>query len=135
MSMSSIVPDLGYLRIALPNDALRTGIIVTSCFKTSPVNVWMRPHHEKYPDDTLHSYQQTMLDMIKDPQYLVLVALDKYDPEEGKKSDAIIPSDSGFALPSPGEEVVIGVGCWKLQPGSSLVGVSKNETGLMTSEI
>jgi hypothetical protein len=122
-------PSLGALRIASPNDILRIGIVATCGFRYSPLFPYERPYHEQYPADTLLSYRHEFAEVIKKREYIVLVAVDKYDPEEGNKSEAIIPPDNGAEKPLPGEEVIVGVGCWKLEAGSKRVGHFKNETG------
>lgn len=126
-------PALGALRLASPNDILRIGIVAACGFRYSPVFTWERPYHTSYPADTLLSYRQEFSDIIKNPEYIVLVAIDKFDPDEGKKSEAIIPPDDGAEVPSPNAEVVVGVGAWKLQSGSSRVGHFQNDTGTIAT--
>ena len=117
------------LRLASPRDILRIGVVAASGFRYSPVFDWERPHHEKHPEDTLLSYRQAFASVIKSPEYAVLVALDKYEPDEAKKSKAIIPPNDGAEIPAEGDEVVVGVACWKLEPGSGRIGKFQNETG------
>lgn len=122
-------PPLNPLRLASPRDILRLGVVATCGFRYSPVFDWERPYHEKYPKDTLLSYRQEMAAVIKSPEHILLVALDKYDPEEGKKSKAVIPPDNGAEIPAAGDEVVVGLACWKLVPGSKRIGKFQNEKG------
>lgn len=49
---------------------------------------------------------------IKDPEYIVVVAEDTYDPDEDQKSSAIIPPDDGTFKPRKGESVIAGVASW-----------------------
>jgi hypothetical protein len=119
-------PALDPLRLASPNDILRIGIVAACGFRYSPVFTWERPWYAAYPADTLLSHRQEFSDIIKTPEYIVLVAVDKYDPDEGKKSEAVIPPDNEAETPAPGQEVIVGVACWKLQPGSSRVGRFQN---------
>jgi hypothetical protein len=127
--MSPAAPALGSLRIASPKNIMRIGIVAACGFRYSPVFQWERPYHERYPEDTLLSYRQEFSEVMKNPEFIVLVAVDKYDPEESKKSKAIIPPKNGAVVPSEGEEVVVGVGCWKLEKGSKRVGQFQNDTG------
>lgn len=122
-------PALGALRIASPSDILRIGIVAACGFRYSPVFTWERPYHKSYPADTLLSYRHEFSDVIRNPEYVVLVAVDKYDPNEGEKSEAVIPPNNGAETPYPGQEVIVGVACWKLQPGSSRIGQFQNDTG------
>jgi GNAT superfamily N-acetyltransferase len=108
---------------------MRIGIVAACGFRYSPVFQWERPYHERYPEDTLLSYRQEFSEVMKNPEFIVLVAVDKYDPEESKKSEAIIPPNNGAEIPSEGEEVVVGIGCWKLETGSKRVGQFQNDTG------
>jgi hypothetical protein len=126
--MSLPVPPFNSLHIASPREILRIGVVAACGFRYSPVFDWERPYHEKYPEDTLLSYRQEFASAIKSPEHVVLVALDKYDPDEGKKSIAIIPPNNGAEIPAKWDEVVIGVACWKLEPGSKRIGQFK-ETG------
>jgi hypothetical protein len=122
-------PALGPLRLASPKDILRIGIVATSGFRYSPVFDYERPYHEQYPEDTILSYRNMFSSVIKDPEYIVLVAVDKYDPDEGSKSKAIIPPNEREDLPDRGEEAVVGVACWKLEVGSKRVGDFQNDSG------
>jgi hypothetical protein len=63
------------------------------------------------------------------PNHVVLVAVDEYDPNEAEKSMAIIPPNNGAEIPAKGDEVVVGVAFWKLEPGSKRIGQFQNETG------
>ena len=130
--MSLPVPPFKTLRIASPQDILRIGVVAACGFRYSPVTDWERPYHEKYPEDTLLSFRQVFASFIKSPEYVVLVAVEKYDPDEVKKSIAIIPPNNGAdsaEIPAKGDEVVVGVACWKLEPGSKRKGQFNNETG------
>lgn len=128
-SASTPAPALGVLRIASPDDILRIGIVAASGFRYSPLFPWERPYHKDYPADTLLSYRKEFSEHIKSPESIVLVAVDRYDPDEAQKSEAIIPADNGFQAPQPGEEVIVGVGCWKLEAGSTRAGHFQNDTG------
>ena len=127
--MSLPSPPLDPLRLASPKDILRMGVVAASGFRYSQVFDWERPYHEKYPEDTLLSYRQEFASLIKSPKHIILVALDKYDPEEGKKSKAVIPPDNGAEIPAAGEMVIVGVVCWKLEPGSKRFGQFQNDKG------
>lgn len=82
--MAPPAPSLGTLRLASPKDILRIGIVAACGFRYSPVFDWERPYHAKYPSDTLLSYRREFAQAIRDPRYIVLAALDKYDPDEAK---------------------------------------------------
>src|ERR1700722_15569535 len=88
LTMALPVPPFGPLRLASPKDILRIGVVAACGFRYSPIFDWERPYHEKYPQDTLLSYRQEFASFIKSPKHVVLVALDKYEPDEGKKSKA-----------------------------------------------
>jgi hypothetical protein len=104
--------------------------VIASCaFHYSDIFDWKRPYHGKYPEDTLLSYRRVLASAVKSPEDIVLVALDKYDPEEGKKSTTVIPPDNGAEIPAAGDEVVVGVAYWKLEPGSKRIGQFQNEEG------
>lgn len=127
--MSPSVPELGALRPALGSDIARIGVVATAGFRYSPVFQWERPYHEKFPEDTLNSYKDLFAKIIQDRQYIVLVAEDYFDPDEAKKSSAIVLPGSEANKPKAGEKVVVGVACWKLEEGSKRVGQFGNITG------
>ncbi|KAI1327875.1 hypothetical protein F5Y16DRAFT_182045 [Xylariaceae sp. FL0255] len=127
--MTLPAPALGALRIASPLDVLRIGIVAAAGFRYSPVFDWERPYHQKFPQDTLLSYRQEFASVIKSHEHIVLVALDKFDPDESKKTKALIPGDNGWTPPAGGDDVVVGVGCWKLEKGSKRLGDFQNDTG------
>ncbi|KAL2672557.1 hypothetical protein Neosp_013270 [[Neocosmospora] mangrovei] len=124
---SSSPPPFGRLRLASPSDIPRIGIVAASGFPYSSVFDWERPYHAKFPHDTLLSYCHEFLSVIKSTEHIVLVATDKFDPNEGTKTKAIIPDDNGWPTPEPYDEVVVGVACWKLQPGSDRIGSFQND--------
>lgn len=131
--MNPVAPQFGRLRLASPRDVWRIGIVAAVGFRCSPVVDWERPYHEKFPKDTLLSYRQEFSLVIKSPDHIVLVAVDKYGTTENSKTKAIIPPENGcengWNHPEAGEEVVVGVGCWKLQAGSPRKGTFQNDTG------
>lgn len=125
-------PSFGRLRLASPADILRIGIVAASGFPYSSVFDWERPGHAEFPQDTLLSYRHEFSALVKSPEHIVLVATDKFDPNEGKKTKAIIPPNNGWPTPKPCDEVVVGVACWKLQPGSNRKGSFQNDDGMYT---
>ena len=114
-------PAFGALRLASLTDVPRIAVVATSGFRYSPVFQWERPYHEKYPEDTLMSYKSMFAERIKNPEYIVLVASDVYDPDENNKTSAIIPPDTA-TVPAKGECVIAGVASWKLGLDSSRKG-------------
>jgi GNAT superfamily N-acetyltransferase len=123
-------PPLNPLRVASPRDILRIGVVAACGFSYAIDFDWERPYHTKYPKDTLLSFRKEVASFIKSPKHIVLVALDKYDPEEGKKSKAVIPPDKGAKIPGAGDEVVVGVVYLRLEPGSKRIGQFSNDKGM-----
>lgn len=129
--MFTYAPAFGPLRPASLIDVPRIAIVATRGFRYSPVFQWERPYHEQYPDDTLISYRAMFAQRIKDPEYIVVVAEDTYDPDEDQKSSASIPPDDGTFKPRKGESVIAGVASWKLEPESRRVGQFQNHTSML----
>lgn len=75
------------------------------------------------------------IDRMGDENYAVLVALNHYNSMEREKTKAIIPLDNGRKPPVPGEEVVVSVGCWKLEPGFKRIGEFQNDTGRPADDV
>lgn len=125
-------PPFGSLRRALLADVPRIGIVATAGFWYSEVFAYERPYHAVFPEDTLLSYRHTFLSLIESREHIVFVATDKFDPDEGTKTKAIIPADDDWPMPKPDDEVVIGVACWKLSPESDRKGSIQNDNGMHT---
>lgn len=123
------LPALGSLRLASPGDVLRIGIVAACGFRYSPVFDWERPYHAQFPHDTLLSYRQEFESVIRSPEHAVIVAIDHYKADEASKSKAVIPPDNGSVPPAEGDEVVVGVACWKMEPGSRRCGTFQNDSG------
>ncbi|KAI8710406.1 hypothetical protein NCS52_01577200 [Fusarium sp. LHS14.1] len=120
-------PPFGSLRRALPADVPRIGIVATGGYRYSPVFKNERPNHADFAGDTLLSYRHEFLSLIESREHIVFVATDKFDPNEGKMTKAIIPADDDWPMPEPDDEVVIGVACWKLSPESDRKGSIQND--------
>ena len=125
----SPLPRLGMLRVATPPDVLRIGIVATAGFRHTEQFIWERPRHQQYPQDTILFFREEFADFMKSPEHIVLVAFDKYEADESNKTAAVIPPDNGFTPPEAGEQVIVAVGCWKLEPGSKRKGRFQNKTG------
>ncbi|KAJ9493992.1 hypothetical protein H2202_010539 [Exophiala xenobiotica] len=122
-------PHFDGLRLASPADILRLGVVATCGFRYSSVFDWECLYHEDYPEDTILAYRQHFSEFIKRTDYIVLVVEDKFEPDESKKSKAIIAQDDVAPRPEPGEEVIVGVACWQLWPGSHRRGQFQNNNG------
>ncbi|KAF7555585.1 hypothetical protein G7Z17_g2075 [Cylindrodendrum hubeiense] len=124
------LPSFGPLRLAAPADIPRLGVVSTAGFCYSEDAIWDRPHHKKYPQSTINSFWWDMNDFFKCDEIIVVAAVDRYDPGESSKIWASIPVDNGWTPPSPGDEVVVGVGVWKLAPSSTLLNTFQNSNAL-----
>ncbi|KAK4223411.1 hypothetical protein QBC38DRAFT_459353 [Podospora fimiseda] len=122
-------PSFGSLKLASPDDVLRLGVVCTAGFRYSEQFIWERTAHAQYPQSTMNWFRQEVMEFIRKPEFIALVALDDYDPDESSKTEAIIPVDNGWTPPKAGTPVVVGLGVWRLQPGSPRIGKYQNETG------
>ncbi|KAL6399311.1 hypothetical protein AUP68_17857 [Ilyonectria robusta] len=123
-------PPFASLRLASPADILRLGVVCTAGFRYSEEFTWERTHHEEYPQSTITFYRQEVSEFIRSPDHIVLVAMDRYSPEESSKTEAVIPADNGWSPPEPVTEVVVGLGIWKLEPSSERTGQFQNDNGM-----
>jgi hypothetical protein len=96
--------------------------VATAGFYYSPVFPWERRFHHQYPTDTFQSYSKMFADLVLDPQYVVLVVSDSYDPSEGEKSGATIAPDREMPSLQQGDNVIVGAASWKLEPDSRRMG-------------
>lgn len=122
MDCVSAAPPLGPLRLTGIHDVPRIAAVATAGFYYSPVFAWERRFHAEFPQDTFQSYEKMFADAITNPQYIVLVATDTYDPTEDSKTEAIIQPDAPGLIAHPGDTVIVGAATWKLQPGSHRIG-------------
>ena len=95
MKSFSPIPEPGNLRLGVPSDILRIGIIATAAFRYSPLFQWERPHHEEFPEDTLLSYRSQFQAVMQSDESIILVAEDLYKPDENDLTEAIIPFSNG----------------------------------------
>jgi hypothetical protein len=106
------------VRLARWEDVPRLGIVATAGFYYSNADPHVRPRRMEFPTDTFLSYQAQFAKLIAAPDFVTVVALDAYDPQENDKIQAIIRPDRPLATPAPGGSIVVGVATWKLPPGS-----------------
>ncbi|KAK5263874.1 hypothetical protein LTR99_010926 [Exophiala xenobiotica] len=102
-------PPFDGLRLASPADILRLGAAASGTRQSLTGS-----HFSEF---------------IKRTDYIVLVVEDKFEPDKSKKSKAIIAQDDVAPRPEPGEEVIVGVACWQLWPGSHRRGQFQNNNG------
>jgi hypothetical protein len=112
----------GNLRLATITDVHRLSRIATASLFYSPAFAWERKYHHQYPEDTIKSYMKLVADFIQDPESILLVVEDSYQPDENIKTGATIPPNVNGQNPQPGESVIVGFVAWKLPPGSKYVG-------------
>ncbi|KAF3020919.1 hypothetical protein E8E14_002369 [Neopestalotiopsis sp. 37M] len=122
-------PSFGSLRLASPADILRLGVVCTAGFWYSEQFTWERTAHNQYPQSTITFFRHEVRDFIKQPEFVVIVIEDSYEPDESSKTAAKIPEDNGWSPPEPGSPVVVGLTIWKLQNSSQRVGHFQNNTG------
>ncbi|VBB80934.1 Putative protein of unknown function [Podospora comata] len=118
----TLPPPLGRLCLASPENILRLEVVCTSRFRYSEHFIWERTAHDRHPRSTVTSFRHEVAEFIKNPEFIALVAVNAYDPDESSKPEAIKPVDNGWRPPPAGTPVVVGLGIWRLQPGSSRVG-------------
>jgi len=109
------------LRLATIRDVPRLGQVATAGLFYSPAFTWERKYHDKYPGDTLKAYEKWLAMAIRDPECIVLVAEDSYQPDENTKTGATIVSNSEVN-PQPGNQVVVGFTVWHLPSGAKSIG-------------
>jgi len=123
-------PPLGELRLATISDVPRIAVVATSSFFYSPLSAWERRYHAQYPEDTLKDYARTFADFIRNPETIVLVAEDSYQPNEHSKRGAVITSHLDDKIYQEGGTVVVGIAAWHLPTGSERAGQFVNPEDL-----
>lgn len=94
-----------------------------------PVFDWERPYLNDYPEGIWSSYCAAFTNCIVDPGFVVLVAEDEYDPEEGNKTIAKLPPQGDPDEGKEKQQVIAAVVSWKLEPGSKRKGQFQHPDG------
>ena len=115
-------PSLGSLSVATISDVPRLAVVATSGFYYSPVFAWERTHHAEFPQDTFWSYESLFARAINDPDCIVIVSEDTYNPDESSQSAATIDTGEDYKIPESGSRVIVGVAIWRLEPKSERKG-------------
>ena len=102
------VPVLGRLRLARITDVPRMATVATASFYHSPAFAWERPRHKVHPRSTWLSYANIFADAIRDPEEVVVVAMDKGDPKEDDHTGATIVRGGDDAVPAKDQDVIVG---------------------------
>ncbi len=129
MSELPATPPFGALRLASPEDIPRLGIVCVAGFIYAEPFQWERPYHAQHPLSTILFFRRDVEEFVQSPRHVVLVALDKYEPDELSKTKAVIPESHGWVPPAPGDEVVVGLAIWRLEDGSKRLGQLWNNKG------
>jgi hypothetical protein len=114
------------VRAAIPSDVPRIGALLVASFYYSPITTYARPYHAQYPQDTLAWYTNQARKYILDPRYVVLVAIDQFDPLEGKKTGAKGLEDVPNGEDAEGN-VAVAAGVWDV--GTERGGAWRNGEG------
>ncbi|KAH7160972.1 hypothetical protein EDB81DRAFT_924210 [Dactylonectria macrodidyma] len=115
-------PSLGPLRIASAEDIMRMGVVYAAGFCDAEKNSWERRFHQKYPQSTILAHRHDVRDHLLRAEKVVLVATDKYDPDESSKTWANIPENNGWTPPKAGDDVIVGAVAWTLAESSNRLG-------------
>ncbi|RFU31763.1 hypothetical protein B7463_g4607, partial [Scytalidium lignicola] len=123
MSGQSPAPPFSDLRLASLSNLPRIGVVAAAGFKYSQVFEFTRPYHNQYPEDTVKDYQRIFREQILDPEWIVLVKEDLFDPNEGEEGILGLGPKNRFPDPAVSsndlmERVIVGVCSWKLEEGS-----------------
>jgi hypothetical protein len=97
-------------------------VVATASFYHSPVFQWERPYHAAHPRSTFDSYKWTLADSIRRPASVVVVAVDKGDPNEDDHTGATIVRDSGDTIPTKDQDIIVGIAAYNLLPSTPRLG-------------
>jgi hypothetical protein len=120
--MGGITSPSGSIRLATIKDIPRTSAVATAGFFYSPTFEWERRYHAQYPEDTIKSFAKKLADIIRDPERILGVVEDSYQPDESSKTGATIVLNSNDKVLQAGDSVIVGFAAWRLPPGSKYVG-------------
>lgn len=123
--MLPLPSPLGRHRHAKLSDMPRTAVVAAAGFRQSPVFEYQRPHFNRYPQDTLASYERQYQQAILDPKTAVIVIEDEYRKDEvSLVYDALSIIYPFLHEQLPPEQLassslIVGVGSLRLQPRSA----------------
>jgi hypothetical protein len=127
--MSPTTLPAGNLRLGTIRDVPRLAQVATAGFFYSPAFAWERKYHAQYPEDTIKSYEKHLAYAIRDPEWILAVVEDAYQPDENTKTGATIVTKSE-ENPVAGETVIVGFAVWQLPPGAKSIGKFVDEEDL-----
>jgi hypothetical protein len=123
-------PSLGPLRVPRAHELPRIALVAACGFYYSPIFHYERPKHKIYPEDTFSSYHEQFTQMLNHDEFVVLVAEDRYEPDENSKSEAVFPDQYNWDPPIAGTKVIVGVVSFKLAPFSKFWGRYCDQNGI-----
>jgi hypothetical protein len=102
-------PPLGKLRLATIEDIPRITEVALAGYSHTPVFPWINTKHHQYPKDSFKGVQHSFARELCNPGYVVLVAVDAFNPSENDAINATIVPDEELAKPRRGQPIVVGV--------------------------
>lgn len=117
------LPLMGHMRLARVADLPRISLVAAAGFFHSPVFQYQRVFYADFPSSTVASYHSQYLSEILDPNAVVYVAEDEYDPSEsGHTYEALRNISTDIWQPPASGKVIVGVASITFAPDSSRKG-------------
>ncbi|KAK5944487.1 hypothetical protein PMZ80_003769 [Knufia obscura] len=124
------IPPLGNLRFAIPSDLKRMGMILYAAFEQTEQFNWIHPNHANVAAKVLSFERRRLASSMSTKDRVFLVAVDRYDPEEMKAANIVIPAGEGaYNARWDNDGTVVGFAVWSFSPGSSRIGQFKVPDG------
>ncbi|KAK4652764.1 hypothetical protein QC762_500408 [Podospora pseudocomata] len=89
----TLLPPLGRLRLASPENILRLGVVCTSGFRYSEHFIWERTAHDRHPRNTVTFFRHEVAEFIKTPELslsLLSMPTTLMNPPNPKQSNPLI---------------------------------------------
>ncbi|KAK5958313.1 hypothetical protein OHC33_000155 [Knufia fluminis] len=124
------IPPLGNLRFATPSDLNRMGMILYTAFEQTEQFNWIHPNHKNTAAEVLLFERLQLASSMSTNNRVFLVAVDRYDPEEMKATNIVIPAGEGaYNARWDDGATVVGFAVWSFVPGSPRIGQFKVPDG------
>lgn len=106
------------------------GMILYAAFEQTEQFNWIHPNHANVAADVLSFERRSLASSMATKNRVFLVAVDRYDPEEMKATNIVIPAGEGaYNARWDNDGTVVGFAVWSFSPGSPRIGQFKVPDG------
>ena len=119
----------GKLFVPTAEQILRLAFVASAGFYHSPANAYERPNRNKYPQDTVASYANELLDYLTGLDTALLALEDTYEKNEKQQVYPVLldymehENPTSLKQVDAGSKVIVGFVCLAFKPGTGKHGL------------